>query len=78
MGDKIPKGARVVGQQRAMLVTLIVERYVRGESIRAIADDIGRSYGFVHGVLRQTEIPLRARGGATSRAGMATRGAARR
>ena len=65
VADKIPKGVRVVGDQRTALSTELAERYGRGESIRSIAQDIGRSYGFVHGVLRQSETPLRGRGGAT-------------
>lgn len=65
MADKIPKGVRVVGDQRTELGAMLAERYSRGESIRSIAQDIGRSYGFVHGVLRQSETPLRGRGGAT-------------
>lgn len=65
MADKIAKGIRIVGEQREVLGSALTERYVAGESIRSIAQDIGRSYGFVHGVLRQSETPLRGRGGAT-------------
>ena len=65
MAEKIAKGVRVVGGRRDALGTELAERYTAGESIRAIAADIGRSYGFVHGVLRQYETPLRGRGGAT-------------
>lgn len=65
MADKIAKGARIVGEQREELRSELAQRYAAGESIRAIAEDIGRSYGFVHGVLRQAETPLRARGGST-------------
>ena len=36
-----------------------------GESIRSIAEDSGRSYGFVHGVLKESGATLRGRGGAT-------------
>jgi transposase len=65
VAEKIAKGIRIVGEQRDVLGSALTERYVAGESIRSIAEDIGRSYGFVHGVLRQSEAPLRARGGAT-------------
>lgn len=65
MADKIAKGVRVVGEQRAALGSELAQRYAAGESIRSIAEDIGRSYGFVHGVLRQSDTPLRSRGGAT-------------
>jgi hypothetical protein len=62
--EKIAKGVRIVGEQRDVLVSELAERYAAGESIRSIAQDIGRSYGFVHGVLRQSQTPLRGRGGA--------------
>ena len=65
MAEKIAKGVRVVGDERQELVSELTRRYAAGESIRSIARDIGRSYGFVHGVLRQADTPLRARGGAT-------------
>jgi hypothetical protein len=69
VADKIAKGIRVVGEQRDALVGELAQRYEAGESIRAIAQDIGRSYGFVHGVLRQSQTPLRGRGGATRGSG---------
>ena len=65
MATKIAKGVRVVGDAREELGSALAERYAGGESIRSIAADIGRSYGFVHGVLRQFRAPLRGRGGAT-------------
>ena len=65
MTEKIAKGVRIIGEQRDVLVSELAERYAAGESIRSIAQDIGRSYGFVHGVLRQSQTPLRGRGGAT-------------
>lgn len=68
MAEKIAKGVRVVGEQRDALGSELAERYTQGESIRSIAQDIGRSYGFVHGVLRQTNTPLRGRGGAARNA----------
>ncbi len=68
MAEKIAKGVRVVGEQRSELQGRLADRYAAGESIRSIADDIGRSYGFVHGVLRQSDTPLRRRGGSASRA----------
>ncbi len=65
MGSKFPKGARIVGEGRADLAKSLVVRYERGESIRSIADSIGRSYGFVHGVLVESGVKMRGRGGAT-------------
>lgn len=65
MSAKLPKGSRITGDSRQDLASSLVERYNRGESIRSLADDIGRSYGFVHGVLAEAGVTMRSRGGAT-------------
>ncbi|SEQ54513.1 helix-turn-helix domain-containing protein [Microlunatus flavus] len=61
----LTKGARITGDQRSSLAASFGERYAGGESIRSIAQDTGRSYGFVHGVLKESGASLRGRGGAT-------------
>ena len=61
----LTKGARITGDQRSTLGASFGERYAKGESIRSIAEDSGRSYGFVHGVLKESGATLRGRGGAT-------------
>jgi hypothetical protein len=61
----LTKGARITGDQRSSLARTFGERYAGGESIRSIAQDTGRSYGFVHGVLKESGASLRGRGGAT-------------
>ena len=61
----LTKGARITGDQRSSLATSFGQRYASGESIRSIAEDTGRSYGFVHGVLKESGTSLRGRGGAT-------------
>ncbi|WP_372593229.1 helix-turn-helix domain-containing protein [Actinotalea sp.] len=65
MSSKIPKGTRVTGERRSDLAKDLVDRYSRGESIRALAQDVGRSYGFVHALLIESGVPMRSRGGAT-------------
>ncbi|KOT83082.1 hypothetical protein ADK47_08595 [Streptomyces rimosus subsp. rimosus] len=40
-------------------------RWPSGASIRALAEETGRSYGFVHRVLSESGVTLRGRGGAT-------------
>ena len=72
MGDEagesqagLTKGARITGDQRSTLGAAFGQRYAGGESIRSIASDTGRSYGFVHGVLKESGATLRGRGGAT-------------
>lgn len=68
MTDRLPKGSRITGQGRESLAVSLSARYNRGESIRSLAQDIGRSYGFVHGVLAEHGVSMRKRGGATRRA----------
>ncbi len=65
MAKTLTKGARITGAQRGSLGEEYARRYEAGESIRAIAESVGRSFGFVHGVLRETGVTLRSRGGAT-------------
>ena len=61
----LAKGSRISGTQRTTLASQYAERYTGGESIRTIAEDAGRSYGFVHNVLKESGVTLRGRGGAT-------------
>jgi hypothetical protein len=58
------KGKRITGEERGTVASLICEQYAGGQSIRQIAASTGRSYGFVHGVLRESGVTLRGRGGA--------------
>ena len=60
---KLNKGKRVSGQLRAEVQQTYVERYESGESIRKIAEDSGRSYGFVQALLKSAGVEFRARGG---------------
>ncbi len=78
MGTKLPKGSRITGEGRTGLAGTLVDRYGKGESIRSIADDIGRSYGFVHGILVESGVAMRSRGGATRGAAAEARRAALR
>jgi predicted transcriptional regulator len=59
------KGRRVVGAERTTVTQDLATRYAAGESIRALAESTGRSYGFVHRVLSESGATLRGRGGAT-------------
>ncbi|MCW2810818.1 MAG: transcriptional regulator [Friedmanniella sp.] len=61
----LTKGARITGGHREVLTTEYANRYAAGESIRSIAADEGRSYGFVHALLKSAGVDLRSRGGAT-------------
>ncbi len=65
MAETLRKGTRVTGADRSKLATDLKVRYDAGESIRALADATGRSYGFIHRILTETGVTLRGRGGAT-------------
>ena len=74
MAEALARGSRITGTQRADLAARLGRRYAAGESIRAIAEDTGRSFGFVHGLVKESGVDLRGRGGATR--GPAARSAA--
>ncbi|MGL6233883.1 MAG: helix-turn-helix domain-containing protein [Segniliparus sp.] len=58
------KGVRVLGSDRTELQADLKAKYEAGASIRSLAQETGRSYGFVHKVLVESKTALRARGGA--------------
>ncbi len=72
----VRKGARITGQARDKLAVDVAKKYQKGQSIRALAEGTGRSYGFIHRLLVDAEIPLRGRGGATRGRAKATAGTA--
>ena len=61
----LKKGARITGPDRVKVTADIKKAYNKGKSVRAIADDHGRSYGFVHRILGEADVKMRSRGGAT-------------
>lgn len=65
MADSVKKGARITGTDRSKLAGELKKKYTGGASIRALAEETGRSYGFVHRILTENEVSLRGRGGAT-------------
>ncbi len=62
---QLTKGRRITGDERGTLSDELRGQYESGRSIRSIAAETGRSYGFVHRVLVESGTPLRGRGGAT-------------
>jgi len=61
------KGRRLIGSERQALARDVVSRYTAGESIRALAEATGRSYGYIHRILTESGVQLRQRGGARRR-----------
>jgi hypothetical protein len=62
---ELKKGARITGGDRNKLAADLKRKYTSGKSIRDLAGETGRSYGFVHRMLSEAGVSLRGRGGAT-------------
>ena len=62
---ELKKGARITGGERSKLASDLKRKYTSGSSIRELAAETGRSYGFVHRILAESGVSLRGRGGAT-------------
>jgi hypothetical protein len=54
--------ARLVGADRQRFRTAVVSAYQGGRSIRAVAADLGTSYGRVHSTLVAANVPRRSKG----------------
>ncbi|MFJ2112306.1 helix-turn-helix domain-containing protein [Streptomyces sp. NPDC087850] len=57
------KGTSVIGGKRDRLRRALKAKYDQGASIRKLAEETGRSYGFVHRILGEMETVMRPRGG---------------
>jgi hypothetical protein len=55
--------ARLSGPERAAFGAKVAKRYAKGENIRSIANDTGRSYGTIHALLVEQDVEFRSRGG---------------
>jgi hypothetical protein len=65
--ERIEANRRIVGAERVTVTRDCLRRYGAGDSIRKIAGETGRSYGFVHRILVEGGAVLRGRGGANRR-----------
>lgn len=65
--SELPKGGRITGALRTDLTQRLRDRYQAGASIRSLAQATGRSYGFIHTLLAEADVPLRGRGGPNRR-----------
>lgn len=57
------RSRRLNGEERLALIKQLVAGYSEGQSIRALAASVDRSYGFVHRALSEAGVELRKRGG---------------
>jgi predicted transcriptional regulator len=64
---KVKKGKRITGSTRTRMAADLKKKYEKGASIRTLARLTGRSYGFVHRILSESGVQLRARGGSLRR-----------
>ncbi|MFI6485186.1 helix-turn-helix domain-containing protein [Nonomuraea sp. NPDC050663] len=62
----VKRQVRIAGAERVALAQAVREQYEAGQTIRDIATAIGRSYGFVHQLLREAEAEVRGHGGTRS------------
>ncbi len=62
---ELKKGSRVTGADLDHLTGKLKSQYEGGASIRALAAEEARYYGFVHRILSESGDSLRGRGGAT-------------
>jgi hypothetical protein len=53
----------IVGPERATLARDLKRQYEQGRSIRDLASQYDRSYGFIHRMLVDAKVRLRGRGG---------------
>lgn len=58
---------QVRGKDRTKLKNDLKKRYRKGASIRQLAEEEGKSYGFIHRLLQEASTQLRSRGGAHGR-----------
>jgi predicted transcriptional regulator len=65
VAETLKKGSRVTGAAREKLAADLKKKYEAWQSIRSLAEETGRSYGFVHRMLSESDVTLRGRGGAT-------------
>jgi transposase len=60
---ELKKGARIVGSERERVLQELSAEYNNGLSVRAIAEKVNRSYGFVSAALHEAGVTMRDRGG---------------
>ncbi|WP_306192222.1 MULTISPECIES: helix-turn-helix domain-containing protein [unclassified Streptomyces] len=67
MSNKTGDGRLTPGPDRDKLAQDLKKKYDSGASIRALAEETGRSYGGVHRLLEDAKTTFRSRGGAPRR-----------
>ncbi|MEV5887345.1 helix-turn-helix domain-containing protein [Streptomyces sp. NPDC052020] len=65
MPRKTPSRKLIPGPERDTVAAELKAKYETGASIRALAEETGRSYSSVHRLLADVGVTFRSRGGAT-------------
>lgn len=65
----MPRARILEGAERRRVRADLADRYNRGATIKAIAEEVGRSYGSVHKLLTEAEVNFRSPHGHRSRGG---------
>ncbi|GAA2629341.1 helix-turn-helix domain-containing protein [Actinomadura fulvescens] len=65
--NQLPPRRRIKGEDRRSAASAFVSRYESGLSVRALASESGRSYGFVYKLLQENGAAMRGRGGPNHR-----------
>jgi hypothetical protein len=60
---ELAKGVRITGKARTALAAEVKRQYAKGIAIRTLAQTYGRSYGFIHTLLTESDVAIRSRGG---------------
>jgi hypothetical protein len=60
--DPLPAHSRIDGEARAFLADLMRSHYQQGASIRSLAAQTNRSYGWVVAMLKESRTKFRPRG----------------
>ncbi|KJY42288.1 hypothetical protein VR41_08540 [Streptomyces sp. NRRL B-1568] len=63
MGLHLPKNKHLLGEERAVFAAELKKAYLNGASIRALSEETGRSFGWVHRMLAEAGVTFRTRGG---------------
>ncbi len=65
MDLRLPKNKHLLGPERARFAAELKQAYLNGTSIRELAEQTDRSFGWIHRMLSEAGVTFRSRGGPT-------------
>ncbi len=63
MDIELPRNKHLLGPARARFAAVLKKSYSQGSSVRELSEMTGRSYGWIHRMLKEAEVEFRSRGG---------------